>query len=197
MSSDEPRPVHRPVLLDEVLLGSRPYRAWSSSTARSARGTRRGPGGRVGPTGRLIGLDRDPEMLALAEQATAGLAGHSGPGALQRRRAGCSTTLASTRSTASSRPRPFLRPAPIGHSRGFSFTTDGPLDMRFDSGPDQNLTAADLVNTFRPTSSPDCSLSTERNGMPPDGAVGSWRSGGSADRDDRPARRDRPQERPR
>src|SRR5205807_5557598 len=28
---------------------------------------------RVGPGGRIIGLDRDPEMLALAEQATQGL----------------------------------------------------------------------------------------------------------------------------
>ena len=65
-------PVHRPVLLDEVV-------AWLAPAEGSVLvdGTV-GAGGhaaalarRVGATGRVIGLDRDPAMLALAERGHA------------------------------------------------------------------------------------------------------------------------------
>ena len=67
-------PVHRPVLLEEVV-------SWLAPEEGSilVDGTV-GAGGHasalaklVGTTGRLIGLDRDPEMLALAERAVEGL----------------------------------------------------------------------------------------------------------------------------
>ncbi|MGC8641851.1 MAG: 16S rRNA (cytosine(1402)-N(4))-methyltransferase, partial [Isosphaeraceae bacterium] len=69
-----PQAVHRPVLLDEVIAGLAP-----GAGAILVDGTV-GAGGhaaalarRVGPAGRIIGLDRDPAMLALAQKATAGL----------------------------------------------------------------------------------------------------------------------------
>ncbi len=72
--STQPTPVHRPVLLDEVI-------AWLSPREGSVivDGTA-GAGGHlaaiarlVGSDGQAIGLDRDPRMLALAEAATQGL----------------------------------------------------------------------------------------------------------------------------
>jgi 16S rRNA (cytosine1402-N4)-methyltransferase len=98
---------------------------------------------RVGPTGRVLGLDRDPEMLALAEAATAGLpvtlvrAPYSEvPGVLDEQGlAGVDGLLLDL--GLSSDQLSWTR-------RGFSFTRDGPLDMRFD--PDADVTAADLIN---------------------------------------------------
>lgn len=103
---------------------------------------------KVGDTGRVIGLDRDPEMLALAGQATAGLP----------------VTL---------RQRPYSETAEVldelgigpvdgivldlglssdqlaWEHRGFSFSREGPLDMRFD--PNAKPSAADIINTYRET----------------------------------------------
>ena len=66
--------MHRPVLLDEVIAGLA-----AEAGAILVDGTV-GAGGHaaalarhVGATGRIIGLDRDPAMLALAASATAGL----------------------------------------------------------------------------------------------------------------------------
>ena len=65
--------MHRPVLLDEVMAGCAPRRGRPGGRHRGRRGPCRGPGTAVGATGRIIGLDRDPAMLALAKEATAGL----------------------------------------------------------------------------------------------------------------------------
>lgn len=136
---------HLPVLLDEVT-------AWLDPREGSilVDGTAGGGGhasalaARMGEGGRVIALDRDPAMLELARQATAGLPVtlvHASYAELDR----------------------VLEEAGIDHvqgvlldlglssdqlaweGRGFSFAADGPLDMRFDpdaGGP----TAADLVN---------------------------------------------------
>ena len=139
-----PAPVHRSVLLDEVV-------AWLAPREGSVivDGTV-GAGGHaaalaklVGKSGRVIGLDRDPEMLALAGVATKGL-----PVSLVQ--------------AAYSDLHRVLERMEIDHvdgivldlglssdqlhwaERGFSFITDGPLDMRFD--PNEHTTAADLVN---------------------------------------------------
>lgn len=100
---------------------------------------------RVGATGRIIGLDRDPDMLDLAAEATQGL-----PVTLVR---APYSDLAETLAHLELGPIDGLL-LDLGLSsdqlawshRGFSFAVDGPLDMRFD--PDQTESAADLVNSL-------------------------------------------------
>lgn len=140
-----PPPVHRAVLLDEVLewLAPRDGAVIVDGTA-GAGGHTRALAGRVGEGGRVVGLDRDPEMLALAAGATRGLP----------------VTLVHARYDEAAGVLEDLGLGPvdgilldIGLSsdqlgwagRGFSFATDGPLDMRFDPGGD-DPSAADLVN---------------------------------------------------
>jgi 16S rRNA (cytosine1402-N4)-methyltransferase len=138
--------VHRPVLLAEVLeaLDPRPCRVIVDGTV-GAGGHAAELARRVAPDGRVLGLDRDPDMLALAAEATRGLP---------------VTLVHSPYSrTAEVLEEQGLGPVDgvlldLGLSsdqlawtgRGFSFTQDGPLDMRFD--PDEPRTAADLVNTL-------------------------------------------------
>ncbi len=141
-----PDPIHRPVLLDEVV-------AWLSPREGSVLvdGTV-GAGGhaaelasRVGAEGRVIGLDRDPEMLALAEVATQGL-----PVTLVR--SPYSGLIKVLDDLGIDRVDGVLLDLGLSSDqlgwphRGFSFAVEGPLDMRYDprSGP----TAADLVNTL-------------------------------------------------
>lgn len=98
---------------------------------------------KVGPTGRVIGLDRDPEMLALAEKATSGL-----PVTLVH--AAYSEMMDVLDDLEIDRVDGILLDLGLSSdqlhwaSRGFSFASDGPLDMRFD--PNGDTTAADLVN---------------------------------------------------
>ncbi len=146
MSPDEtpPAPVHRSVLLDEVVhwLAPRDGMTIVDGTA-GAGGHTSALAARVGTAGRVIGLDRDPEMLRLAEVATRGLP----------------VTLIKAPYTDFGRVLDDLGIPGIDGllldlglssdqlhwaSRGFSFAADGPLDMRFD--PESDTTAADLVN---------------------------------------------------
>ncbi|QEH38676.1 Ribosomal RNA small subunit methyltransferase H [Aquisphaera giovannonii] len=144
--------MHRPVLLDEVIahLGPGEGMTLVDGTA-GAGGHTAALARRVGATGRVIGLDRDPAMLALARAATAGLP----------------VTLVHSPYSAIREVLDELGIAEVhgivldlGLSsdqlawadRGFSFATDGPLDMRFDSGGDPDRppgpTAAELVATL-------------------------------------------------
>ncbi len=139
--------VHQPVLVDEIVAWLVPREGsiivdgtvgGGGHTAALAR--------RVGSSGRLIGLDRDPAMLALAEESLQEL--------------GLPVTLVHS---AYSEIRQVLDELKITRvdgllldlglssdqlawcDRGFSFAADGPLDMRFDplaSGP----SAFDLLN---------------------------------------------------
>src|SRR5579875_3562590 len=143
-----PPPDHVPVLVDEVLahLDPRPGAVIVDATV--------GEGGhaeailrRIAPAGRLIGLDRDPDALARAEE--------------RLRRFGRNVTLrhanfADLDDTLDAlgvkavdgilfdlglSARQLLDP-----ERGFSFDHPGPLDMRVDRS--QATTAADLVNSL-------------------------------------------------
>jgi 16S rRNA (cytosine1402-N4)-methyltransferase len=102
---------------------------------------------RVGPTGRLIGLDLDPRHL---EQARGRLAAVGCPFALhQANFAGLHAILA-----AEGVPTVAGLVADLGMSsmqvddpaRGFSYRRDGPLDMRMD--PARGRTAAELLATL-------------------------------------------------
>ena len=137
--------IHQPVLLDEVL-------AWLAPREGSilVDGTVGGGGhaaamaDRVGATGRVIGLDRDPSMLELARAAVAGR-----PVTLVH--APYSDMVRVLEELGIDRVQGILLDLGLSSDqlawdeRGFSFAADGPLDMRFDpgaGGPD----AADLVN---------------------------------------------------
>ena len=147
---DRPAPVavHRPVLLDEVVTWLAPAEGMVlvDGTA-GAGGHTRALAERVGSSGRVIGLDRDPDMLAFAAEATRGLP----------------VTLVNVPYSAVKEVLDDLGLDAVdgllldlGLSsdqlawthRGFSFAADGPLDMRFDpeaGGP----SAADLVNSLK------------------------------------------------
>jgi len=145
---------HQPVLVDEVIHWLVPQEGASGVFVD---GTAGGGGHavalarRLGPEGRLIGLDRDPEMLALAESTV--------------RESGVSAA-ATWVHAAYQTMRQVLDDLGIDRvqgvvldlglssdqlareDRGFSFSVDGPLDMRFDRG-EPCPTAADLVNRLR------------------------------------------------
>jgi 16S rRNA (cytosine1402-N4)-methyltransferase len=144
--SATPNPGHVPVLPDETvrLLAPRPGETWVDGTT--------GGGGhtkliaeRVGPTGRVIGLDQDPTMLDRARTRLAGL-----PVELVHANFDQLAEVLAARGLG--QVDGVL--ADIGFSsdqlddpaRGLSFRTDGPLDMRLD--PTAGTTAADLVNTL-------------------------------------------------
>lgn len=102
----------------------------------------------IGPGGRLVGLDVDPENLALAAQRLA-----QGPGRIDLVHANfaeAGSVLAALGLTGVD-----VLLADLGLSstqldlpaRGFSFQREGPLDMRMD--PRLTLTAADLVNRLK------------------------------------------------
>ncbi len=145
------RPLHQPVLVDEVISWLLPH---EGEPAIIVDGTVGGGGHalallrRIGPNGRLIGVDRDPAMLDLAKSA------------IQQAKTASAATLVHA-------PNQnigwVLKELGIEHvdgvlldlglstdqlawrDRGFSFANDGPLDMRFDPG-EKGLTAADLLN---------------------------------------------------
>jgi 16S rRNA (cytosine1402-N4)-methyltransferase len=141
-----PSPVHRPVLLNEVVswLLSRECVVLVDGTV-GAGGHAAVLAASLGTTGRLIGLDRDPEMLALAERTTAGLpvtlskAPYSDLGAvLDDLEIDAVDGILLDLGLSSDQ---------LGWThRGFSFGADGPLDMRFD--PEGDTTAAEVVNTW-------------------------------------------------
>jgi 16S rRNA (cytosine1402-N4)-methyltransferase len=139
-----PDPIHRPVLLDEVVtwLAPREGSVIVDGTV-GAGGHAAALARRVGAEGRVIGLDRDPEMLALAEVATRGL-----PVTLVR--SPYSALLQVLDDLGIDRVDGVLLDLGLSSDqlgwehRGFSFAVDGPLDMRYD--PRKGPTAADLVN---------------------------------------------------
>lgn len=142
---DPPRPaVHLPVLLDEVLewLAPRPGAVIVDGTL-GAGGHTAAMAQRVAPDGRIIALDRDPSMIALAQRATEGLPVtivHAAYDELDE----VLGTLGVTNVDGLLLDLGLSSDQLAWADRGFSFANEGPLDMRFD--PEGDTTAADLVN---------------------------------------------------
>jgi 16S rRNA (cytosine1402-N4)-methyltransferase len=141
-----PQPRHVPVLAAELLklADPQPGQAWIDCTV--------GGGGhsvlfaeRLGTTGRLIGLDQDPAMLALArprlEEMPATLV-HANfdqlPSVLRNMGIEAVDGVIADLGFASDQVDE--------RQRGLSFRDDGPLDMRLDRST--GTTAADLVNAL-------------------------------------------------
>jgi 16S rRNA (cytosine1402-N4)-methyltransferase len=143
---DMPR-IHVPVLAGELIesLDPRPGQIAVDCTLGAA-GHARLVADRLGPAGTLIGIDRDP----LAEKAFAELAAEV-PCATRFLRADFEHGL---RTLAEEGLKADMVYLDLGMSsmqvdtreRGFSYAYDAPLDMRMD--PDQELTAAELLNTW-------------------------------------------------
>jgi 16S rRNA (cytosine1402-N4)-methyltransferase len=133
---------HRPVLLDEAIeaLRVRPDGAYVDATFGRG-GHTRAILARLGPDGRVLALDRDPEALAAAGAITdARLAVRHAPfsalaGAVAE--AGLERVDGVLFDLGVSAPQ-LATPA-----RGFSFRTEGPLDMRMD--PTRGETAAEWL----------------------------------------------------
>jgi 16S rRNA (cytosine1402-N4)-methyltransferase len=146
--------LHQPVLVDEVLAHIAPRKGAGSIIVDATVGG----GGHIvalarllGPGSRLIGLDRDPAMLRLAESAiqSAGL-----PAEVLLVHAAYREMRRVLEELGIGRVHGVLLDLGLSSDqlawehRGFSFATGGPLDMRFD--PDEpGPTAAQLVNQLR------------------------------------------------
>lgn len=137
---------HTPVLLSETLrwLDPGPGGVYVDATV--------GSGGhaeaileRIGPSGLLIGLDRDPEAIAFAQDRLARFGE-----AVRLVRANFATLRATLQGLGVARVDGVLMDLGVSSlqlarpERGFSFSLTGPLDMRMD--PAIPTTAADLVN---------------------------------------------------
>jgi 16S rRNA (cytosine1402-N4)-methyltransferase len=142
---------HQPVLVDEIIDWLTPDLGASGVFVD---GTAGGGGHalalarRLGPGGRLIALDRDPEMLTLAEATVQGsgvsVAANWVHAAYQSMRQ-VLDELGIDRVQGILLDLGLSSDQLAREDRGFSFSGDGPLDMRFDRG-ESVPTAADLVN---------------------------------------------------
>lgn len=143
MSADRV-PVHASVLPAETLalLDPQPGETWVDCTVGGGGHTRL-LAERVGPTGRVIGLDQDPTMLDLARGGLQGLPVelvHANFDQLADVLAGRGIRTVDGVFADLGFSSDQLAQA----ARGLSFRDDGPLDMRLD--PTAGATAADLVN---------------------------------------------------
>ncbi|HVE68148.1 MAG TPA: 16S rRNA (cytosine(1402)-N(4))-methyltransferase RsmH [Solirubrobacteraceae bacterium] len=139
--------IHVPVLAGELidLLQPRPGQVAVDATVGGG-GHARLIAGRLGPSGTLIGIDRDP----IAQERFAELAAEV-PCETRFVRAPFAEGLERLRDEG---VRADMVTLDLGMSslqvdtrdRGFSYSYDAPLDMRMD--PDQELTAAEVVNTW-------------------------------------------------
>lgn len=139
---------HEPVLFDEVMaaLAPRAGGRYVDGTLGNA-GHAAGILERSSPDGRLLGIDLDPHALQAAREALAtygeratlvhGSFAHLGDIARECRLTPVDGVILDLG----------LSSMQLAQAeRGFSFQSDGPLDMRFD--PSGDTTAADLVNTL-------------------------------------------------
>jgi len=147
--------LHQPVLVDEVVDWLVPR---EGAGATIVDGTVGGGGHavalarKIGPSGRVIGLDRDPAMLALAREsvdvASEGL-GYALPVTLvhasYREMRDVLAELGINQAGGILLDLGLSSDQLAAENRGFSFSVDGPLDMRFDPN-EPGPAAAELIN---------------------------------------------------
>ncbi len=146
--SDEPRWTHEPVLLEETLarLVGDPDGLYLDATL-GLGGHAQAVLNRLGPSGRLLGLDADPEALTEATRRLAPFGER-----FRAVRTNFSRLAAALESEGFFPLSGALFDLGVSSlqldkpSRGFSFRRDGPLDMRL--GPDAALTAEQIVNRW-------------------------------------------------
>lgn len=139
---------HVPVLYQQVLtaLQPRPGGRYVDATV-GAGGHAAGLLEASAPNGMLLGLDVDPQALALAQERLANFGAR-----VILRRASYATLARQLADLGWEAVDGILLDLGVSSmqldtpERGFSFRYDAPLDMRFD--PTQPITAADLVNTL-------------------------------------------------
>ncbi|GAC1322823.1 MAG: 16S rRNA (cytosine(1402)-N(4))-methyltransferase RsmH [Isosphaeraceae bacterium] len=136
--------VHRPVLIDEVLDALALFEgAIVIDGTVGAGGHAKAIAEKIGPSGKVVGFDRDPKMLALADEVVKNM-----PVTLvQRAYSEAGDVL---KEMGIDQANGILLDLGLSSDqlawadRGFSFAREGPLDMRFD--PEGELSAADIVN---------------------------------------------------
>src|SRR3990170_2693585 len=137
--------LHTPVLYQQVLSALQPraggrYIDGTLGAGGHAAGVLR----RSEPDGELLGLDRDPSALAVAAQQLAEFAGR-----VQLRQASFADLAQEARRLGWEKVDGILLDLGLSSlqlaqpERGFSFQSEGPLDMRMD--PRQGLTAGEIV----------------------------------------------------
>jgi len=137
---------HVPVLFDEVLRGLqvRPGGCYVDATL-GAGGHAAGILRASAPDGRLLGLDADPEAAAFARQALAPFGQRATVVAANFRQVGEVAVAQGFQPVAGVLLDLGLSSRQLADAqRGFAFSQDGPLDMRFD--PTQGQPASELVN---------------------------------------------------
>jgi 16S rRNA (cytosine1402-N4)-methyltransferase len=147
--------LHKPVLVDEVVRWLVPREGAATTIVD---GTAGGGGHtvalarRIGQSGQVIALDRDPAMLALAREAVSAAAQALGRPlpvifvhANYREMPHVLDELGISRVGGILLDLGLSSDQLAALDRGFSFSVDGPLDMRFDRS-EPGPTAADLVN---------------------------------------------------
>lgn len=139
-------PPHRSVLYQEIITALRPESPGRYVDATvGAGGHARGILESSGPAGQLLGLDLDPQALALAEARLRDF-----PGRFKLVQASYVTLKEQLQKLGWQRVAGIVLDLGVSSmqvdnaERGFSFIKEGPLDMRF--GPTQLTTAAELVN---------------------------------------------------
>lgn len=137
---------HQPVLYQEVLTALRPHPGGSYIDATvGAGGHSWGILTASGPNSKLLGLDLDPQALAIASQRLACFEGQ-----VTLVQASYTSLREQVEKLGWEQVDGILLDLGVSSmqidtpQRGFSFREDGPLDMRF--SPEQATTAADLVN---------------------------------------------------
>jgi len=149
MAKGEER-IHEPVLLRQVLetLAPEPLTldGWFVDATLGAAGHAKALLERC-PRASLLGIDQDPELVAIAGERLQGFAGR-----FQVVRARHSNLAKVVAEAGISRPLGVLLDLGVNSmhldraERGFSFQSDGPLDMRMD--PSRDRTAAEIVNSW-------------------------------------------------